>query len=576
MPPGFSVELDTYMVMDGRETLPGRVVPAQGAAGGPGTPVGRISRSDRSSCRGAGATPSLPAHVDLELAPVDGGPPLWGERLRPETTEFELPVGQFPGGYFALRVSSGADDDWRHAALLAIGRPRPITASADAPDPYLDFVGQTIDAMLKYQTARLDDADVQLFLTVSRPVSRSYRSLGHRKPDGTHQTYWFPETPLDHQPFLADLDLWPLLREFATLTGRADLGQLVDDMAATFVKHGFDARSGLGYLGEEAGFDVLNAGCASTKVNSPPHFKPRNSGALPGLPLDDLWRHGPEQMQRMFRAMYYGLVTDAESMDYNRFCEYGFSDADRRPAMVRNAGHCAFETAGARMIHWWGSCYGETGDADCLGWAEQMIDKWAAIQHPESGLVPNFFGAVGWQENAPMPPGDWAETRGVAMMASALVEGAREFSRRRGGEALAGKLQTMARRLAMGLAQHCYDADSGIFIEHLHLDGRRYERTARYCFRTSQERETAIRHDPQLAQVPVYTGAGFYRPRTYWEHSAGVGTPVHVAGVADALGDVELADLLRPWAADVAAASRREARPFTSEGAWTWRGSAHG
>jgi hypothetical protein len=442
----------------------------------------------------------------------------------------------------------------------------------------LAFVRDTMDLLVREQSARLGGAsEGQLCLTVTRKVHRSYRSLGHLKPDGTHQTCWFPGMPMDLGPTMLDLDLWPVLQRLSALTGDAQYGDLAEGMAAAFARHGFDERCGLGYLGEEAGFDVVRMACLSTKTGSPePHFKPRNSGTFPGLPLDLLWQHAPAQMHRMFRAMYWGLVTDAASMDFNRFCGYDFSDADERPALERTPGHCAFESCAARMIHWWANCFAQTGDADCLRWAERMTDKWAAVQHPESGLVPNFFGAVAHQPGAPMPPGEWAETRGAALMAAGLMNAVGELRRREGGEALAARLQDMAVRLARGLARFAYDTDRHVFREHLHLDGSAYEATARYVFHTAAEKAEAVRRDPELAQVPVYAGAGFYRPSTYWEYCAGVNTPVHLAEVAAATGEAELAELLAPLAAEVVAASRREPEPLTLEGSWTFRASAYG
>lgn len=450
--------------------------------------------------------------------------------------------------------------------------------SADA-GPFIQSVRQTVEQLLERQSARLGgDPAGALCLTVTRPVHRTYRSLGHVRPDGTHETYLFPQRPMDLAPFLLDFDLWPILQRLSALTGEARYGDLVEGMAAAFAGHGFDARCGLGYLGEEAGFDVTRTQCASSKSgDNPAAFKPRNSGAFPGLPLATLWRHAPAPMHRMFRAMYWGLITHDESMDFNRFCGYDFDDGAGRHAMVRSAGHCAFETCAARMIHWWSNCFVETGDSDCLDWAARMTDKWAAIQHPETGLVPNFFGAVEWQENVPMPPGEWAETRGTALMAAGLMDAVRELRRSSAAAALAlaDRLQNMALRLARGTARYGFDADRQLFREHLHLDGQPYESTARYCFHTAAEKAAAVARDPEMAQVPVYVGAGFFRPCTYWEFCCGVNTPRDLAQVLAATGDDELRALLEPWAEPMIAASRAEPAPLTEEGAWTFRGGAY-
>ncbi|MBM3889363.1 MAG: hypothetical protein FJ388_09580, partial [Verrucomicrobia bacterium] len=375
------VELETYAVLDGRAELKGQVT----------------LKSD-----------DAVREVQVCAVPVLGERAVWSTVVslagvkRGQSAGFSIPVGKMRGGYYRLEIRGATDAmpppaDFRGATVFSIAALReklPAVAADKSSRRFLSFVLDTMKTLVERQSARLGgEPDGTLFLTCSRFANRSYRSLGYRKDDGSYSNFWFPEMPMDYQPFMVDFDLWPILERLSELTGERSYREMVEEMARAFVSHGFDARSGLGYLGEEASFDVVRKTVVPTKLRSTvPKFKPKNTGNFPAMPMEALWRHGPEQMHRMFRAMYYGLITDAPSMDYNRYCGYDFSDAERRHSMKRNSGHCAFDTAAGRMIHWWASCFAHTGDADCLQWAQRMADKWQAVQHAESGLVPNFFG----------------------------------------------------------------------------------------------------------------------------------------------------------------------------------------
>lgn len=291
--------------------------------------------------------------------------------------------------------------------------------------------------------------------------------------------------------------------------------------------------------------------------------------------MDRMWRHMPDRMHRCFRSMYLGLITDPRTFDYNRFCSYGFDDSVGEHSMVKNSGHCAFDTAGARMIHWWSSCWRHAGDRQCLEWAQQMADKWREVQHPDSGLVPNFFGAIGWSPGAGQPPGEWAEARGAALAASSFMQGAEELCGRSGAGGLAEQLRTMARALALGVARCSYDPLRRVFREHLFLDGRPWQGTARYCFASEAEKAEAVRQNPELVDVRVYDGAGFYRNPNYYEHCAGSNIPYHLALTArlDDAPDAELLGHLEQFAADAMAEARQLGGAFTPEGRWTFRAS---
>jgi hypothetical protein len=203
-----------------------------------------------------------------------------------------------------------------------------------------------------------------------------------------------------------------------------------------------------------------------------------------------------------------------------------------------------------------------------------MLRKWEAIQHPDSGLVPNFFGAVGWAPGEPMPPGEWAELRGTALMAEALLDAADELRPAPESGDLGARLTAMAEKLALGTARYGYDAADRLYHEWLHLDGRVYESTARYVFRTPAEKDAVVRVHPELARVRVYRGGGLYRHQTYWEFCAGTRIPLQLARVAERTGNRELLALVAPVAADVLAESRAQPDAFTAEGGWTFRASA--
>jgi hypothetical protein len=200
-----------------------------------------------------------------------------------------------------------------------------------------------------------------------------------------------------------------------------------------------------------------------------------------------------------------------------------------------------------------------------------MADKWQAVMHPDTGLVPNFFGSAGWQPGADQLPGEWVCSRGASLTATAWLEAAAELARRSGGEELRERLTGMGLRLARGVAARVYDAGRRVFREHLHLDGRAYEQTARYCFATQQEKDAAVAGDPEMAQVKVYDGAGFYRPPNYFERCAGSNIPFDLGRAAAMTGDTELVERVSAFAADAVEASRELSGPLTPEGRWTFR-----
>lgn len=443
-----------------------------------------------------------------------------------------------------------------------------------AADTITTWLRETVDLLDREQSAPLGgDARGLSCLTITGRTGISYRSLGAKGGDSEFTTYWFPAQPLEMKPVRLDLSLWPFLDGLSELTGNPRYSERVTAMADAFAEHGFDPLTHLGYFGESTDFDVVRLGPISSKPGTAPHFKPGNSGACPGMPLKRLWRHASTQMERSFHAMFLGLITDPARMDYNRFCCYDFDASRGKHAMAPDARHCAFDSAGARMIHWWASCFAHTGDHQCLDWAQRMADKWAAVQHPQSGLVPNFFGAAG-EYAAVQSPGQWAEARGAAMTAMALVEAAEQLEQRLNGRALAGQVTRMAVALARGVARFSYDPDRRLFREVLRLDGRPYEQTARYTFRTQAEKDEAVRRNPLYEQVAVFEGIGFYRHPPYWSECAGSDLPYQLAFVAERTGDAQLRDDVAAMVEPIMDEVRRLKGPMTPEKRWTFYGSA--
>jgi hypothetical protein len=425
-----------------------------------------------------------------------------------------------PGGYYLVAAADDQGQCCEVELVLRADLPQ-ATVLPPAPRDYLAEAQAIVDRVLAVQTRRLGERpDGTPFVTVGRATAIGYRSLGHRTGD-SFATCWFPEEPFEYDACRADHGLWPILDELSRRTGEPRYHALAQGMLDALAETGFDPRSGLLYFSEESDLDVPRAAPRGKRLGDPPRFKPINSGPRTDTHLECFWQRLPRQTHRWLRATYYGLVTNPKTMDFNRFCMYGFDDGERLPALTPNSGHCGFETAAAGLILYWASCWAYAGDAECLEWARQMTAKWAAVQHDTSGLVPNFFGAVGWEYGAPQPPGQWAEARCAALTAPLWLQAAAMLRRRPGAEELAGQLHGMGRRLALGVARHAYDRERRVITEHLCLDGRPYLATARYCFRTQAEKDAAVRRDPQMAQVAVYDGAGFYRPPNYWEYCAG-------------------------------------------------------
>ena len=493
---------------------------------------------------------------------------------------FEVPTREVGSGHHELTVSVAGLDGGRFPVPTyrgdnaATASPQPIefcileqesaprSPAVQRPRPYLSFVVETIRQMKKHQSARIGgDANGVLFITVTGNSALAYLSLGLRRGN-TYETGRVVEKPFAYHPTLADISIWPVLEQLSDATGSEEYRDWVLEMAAAFARHGFEPCSGLGYLGQACRLDVVRLKGVGTS------YKPG-----PDAPLERLWEQAPERMTRMMKATYYGMVTRPDTMDYNRYCFYGFDDRARKPAMPFLPRHLPFAYSGACLIYWWGTDFARTGDPEMLQWARKMADKWLSMQHPESGLLPYFYFPSGTLSDS-VTPTEYVSTGSASRAAVALFQAASEFGKRAEGIAFAAQLRTMAGKIARGIARFAYDPSQRIFSAYLHHDGSPFMETARYTFRTQADKDDAVKVAPALKDATVFSGEGFYEPGPYSRHSAGSDIPLQVAWCARENRDPCSLERCREWAEVALEASRRFAGPFTGEGKWTFAGSA--
>ena len=433
--------------------------------------------------------------------------------------------------------------------------------------PYLKFVKDALRTLVDKQSARLGGApDGALCITITRSTSKTYRSIGGRSGD-TYLTYLIPEQPMEMEPYRLDLHIWPILELLSEQTGDPSYRQMALDMADGFAEHGFQPRSGLGYLGYESQFDVVRLEPVGVGGYPAPKFKPASD-----LPLDMLWAAAPQKMSRMFKSAYYALVTRPETMDYNRFCDVlDFDDQARQQVMKFNSNHVAFAQTGAILIHWWDMNFVRTGDAECLEWAQAMADKWAAVQHPQSGLLPHWFGSDSPNEPV-MPPRPYANANDTVTGVELLLA-AQELRKREEGRKLADQLTDVALRLLRGIARHGYDPKERIFPNWLRLEGGQAESALWYAFRTEKQREEMAKKDPIFKEVSVFIGQGFYRGAP-WDLGVGNRIPYDLARAAWMTGDTELRERVAGFAPVIMEEARKLSSEFNEAGEWTYPASA--
>lgn len=396
---------------------------------------------------------------------------------------------------------------------------------SSTPDRYLRFVRQTADLLWERQRATLaGNPDAEPCLVVSCPPSAAWTSIARRE-DGHYDLYPIRERMLELNPARLDLNAWSWLERLSDLTGDPVWRRRVETMALAFSVYGFDPRSGLGYLGDQAQFDVVRLGPVSTTFGVP-MFKPAD-----GLPLESLWRHAGRQMDRMFRAAYLALVTRPADLSYNRFCYYGHDDKVGRPFLAFDPAHCAFGLTGALLIHWWVFHWQKTRAAQSLGWAQTMADKWQALQHPETGLIPHWLGSDDSRTDSQTPrPYAQALDTLTALVYLKVARLLRDETNP-AAAALRDRLQRMGARLAVGMARYGYDERERLFPNWLRVaDGSVDREVIYYAFPTQAQKDEAVRRDPRLAVAAVNGGAGLFAS----------GAPSHLACAAELTGDAFL------------------------------------
>ncbi|MEO6847747.1 MAG: hypothetical protein ABI443_09310, partial [Chthoniobacterales bacterium] len=393
-----------------------------------------------------------------------------------------------------------------------------------ASNRYLDAARDAVQILLEKQSKHWgDDPAGALSIVISGLSYRGFTTIGTGVEKGTYYTCVFAGEPMTPEAYRLDMRIWPILELFSDITGDPKYRKYVAAMAQAFMRDGFDPVSGLPYLGEMAEFDVARRAPATiASMYSEVYFKPNDC-----MPLDALWAADPAVMSRMFHSMFYGLIQRPETMEYNRFCEYGFDADNKKFCREFNSHNNATAYAGAYMIHWWGYFFARTGDAECREWAEKMTDKWLAVQNPESGLVPAWFGSNRTDDSV-MPPKTFCNNWD-ASTAVTYLRAAKEWGKRPEGKALAAKLETMGHRLAEGMARYGYDVETRNFPQWINIDGSRRLETTWYTFYSQEEKDEVRARDPKVDAVDVMYGSGFYEGIRPWMPMAGNPLPYSLA-----------------------------------------------
>ncbi|MBI2441962.1 MAG: hypothetical protein HYV35_11405 [Lentisphaerae bacterium] len=425
---------------------------------------------------------------------------------------------------------------------------------------YLPFVEQTVAILLKKQSAPLGGKeDGTLFVTMVPTPSRAWTSVGIWDKDH-YELYDIRAVELQENATLVDFDAWPLLKQLALLTGNPDFGRMVEEMKAAFARHGFDAKSGLIFDGQMSKFDVVKMDVTGSVLSDTPHFKP-----IAGLPWDELWAAAPGQMARFCKATYFGLITRPTSMDFNRYVPYGFDDSERRHVQPFNPRHVGFVYTAAMMIHYWVMDYIHTLNAEALGWAQQMAEKWVQLQHPQTGLLPHFIGAI-VPDDPQQSPVPYANTWD-AQVAIMFLETADLLGERDATAGLRKHLRDLGLKSLRGIAKHGYDPDRKIFPEWLKLEGGKYTNETFYAFRSPAEKAAALQRDPKVHKVGVFPGVSFYNAAAFsWMTRGSI--PCDIAQGAKMTGDAFLTERAADLAVEIMKAARSRTGALNAEGQW--------
>jgi len=439
---------------------------------------------------------------------------------------------------------------------------------------YLTFVLDAVETLHERQSMALGNSGREpRIIAVTRTPTRGVTVFGAH--GGVIRPLKQEPRPVEMEPALLDMDLWPVLERLSDVSGDSQHRERVIRMAEVFADYGFDPRSGLGYLGQEAALDARTYGMRSFRGDIP-QFKPGLD-----LPLERLWEQAPRQMERMFRAAYYGLVTRPETMDYNRHCSYSWYDEPPEPKHKFNANHIAFASTGAFLIRDWTFHFIKTGEERSLAWAQAVADKWRAVQDRETGLIPYEFsnrdisaGDASSLDKEAITPSSYCRSVEISMAVS-LLRSAKALQGHGEADELASQIHDMGLRFTKGLARHSYDGDRDVFLQWIAMNGEEHAENMLYYFTTQEQKDEWVRKEPSLEEVPVFPGGGLYRDYPF---SPGLNTwsgiPLLIGEAAELTGDPNLIDRADFFARQVMQKAAELSGPFNDDGQWTFPANA--
>ena len=431
---------------------------------------------------------------------------------------------------------------------------------------YLNWTINVVKNLREHQTLNIgSQSQAELCLTYARGFEPEWTSTAIYGEKNI-QLYHVPPKPIEPSADFMDLAAWSWLERLSTLTGDSQYTQLVDGMSAVYRDYGFDPRSGLGYLGQEAVLNVKSLAAAAPSSTISPRFKPG-----PEIPIARFWRDMPDKTARMCKAAYYGLITRPENFDYNRFCYYAFRDTDKKPALTYDSGHVAFAQTASWLIGWWVDHYRRTGDLETLEWATRMTQKYRAVQGEKTGLIPHWFGngKSGDPTQNPQPMCNSGDSHtAIAFLEDSVL--ARGDSR---SEKLANDLHDMGLRLMRALCKYGYDDTGRHFPAWLKISDGSVDEAIVYAFRTQAEKDYWVKKDPRLSVVSVYAGDGLFQGGP-WTYGSG---PALIPALSKGLlitRDPELIAYAQKFAAHALEGSRALKGALNDKRQWTFPASA--
>lgn len=429
------------------------------------------------------------------------------------------------------------------------------------PDSYLPFVIQTIDTLWQRQ-AKPMGGDGPPMVTISRNALRAWTSYS-KSSANTYDFLPVKEQPLELDPVVLDLGVWPILDKLSELTGDPTWRRQCDAMAEAFAGAGFDDRSGLIYAGAQASLDVTTGKPEGSLWRKEAEFK--YGGALP---WERLWAVAPAKMARFSTAVYYGLITRPEDMAFNRYVAYHrVDDRSKKHALAFSPRHVGFAFAAASMMQTWSTCAAKTGDREALDWTRRMALKWQQVQHPRTGLVPHFFGVHNAVDAEQLP----CKAANVHELGAAMawIETAKQLASIDGQGELAADVEGMGVRLLAGLARESYDPVRKVFPHWLKLDGGEDKDTAFYMFRSQAAKDEALAVDTRAEAVEVWPGDTFY-DGPMRQYATGNRVPGELAVGAELTGDAELLEIAAALLEEAIEQEAHLVSEHNAKGQWTY------